>query len=327
MESPTKAPVFVVGCGRSGTTLLYHMLLSSGGFAVYRTETHVFDQILPRFGNLRSIKTRTKLMERWIHSHDFERSGLDAGEITRRVLAECTNGGDFIRIVMESIAAKQKVHRWAECTPGHLLFMRQIKRTVLNAKFIHIIRDGRDVALSLDRVGWVRPFPWDKRRSLLVAGIHWDWMVRCGIQTGSNLGTDYAEVHFEDLITTPRETLARLGRFIDHDLNYDRIQQVGIGSVSDPNTAFARNASASFNPIDRWRTLFSRNALAVFEGLLGDSLSDLGYSLGTPHEALQRHYYERAMRLLYCSYFSLKHWIKTKPSLSGWLVRAEVQTP
>src|ERR1700675_905063 len=41
--SVIKPPVFVVGSARSGTTLLYHSLLSSGGFADYRTEPAVFD--------------------------------------------------------------------------------------------------------------------------------------------------------------------------------------------------------------------------------------------------------------------------------------------
>src|SRR5690349_13992350 len=46
------APVFVLGCGRSGTTLLYHMLLSAGDFAVYRTESNAINLLEPRFGDL-----------------------------------------------------------------------------------------------------------------------------------------------------------------------------------------------------------------------------------------------------------------------------------
>jgi hypothetical protein len=46
------APVFVVGCPRSGTTVLYHMLLSAGGFAVYRSESNVFNLLVTRFGGM-----------------------------------------------------------------------------------------------------------------------------------------------------------------------------------------------------------------------------------------------------------------------------------
>jgi len=104
-----KAPVFVLGCGRSGTTLLSHMLLSSGGFAVYRAETHVFNMIVPRFGNLNLYKRRQKLMDKWLQSHYFRLSGLQAEDIKAKIMSDCKNGGDFLRIVMESIAHNQDV--------------------------------------------------------------------------------------------------------------------------------------------------------------------------------------------------------------------------
>ncbi len=52
------APVFVLGCGRSGTTLLYHMLLSAGNFAVYRVESNIINLLEPRFGDL-SVRRAT----------------------------------------------------------------------------------------------------------------------------------------------------------------------------------------------------------------------------------------------------------------------------
>src|SRR5437870_11748470 len=112
-----KAPVFVLGCPRSGTTVLYHMLLSARGFAVYRDESNVFNLLVPRFGDLSSARNRHKLMECWLRSKLFRVSGLDAAEITAKIMAECRSGGDFLRIVMEEIARKQGVGRWADCTP------------------------------------------------------------------------------------------------------------------------------------------------------------------------------------------------------------------
>src|SRR5271165_2516539 len=88
-----KAPVFVLGCGRSGTTLLYHMLLSAGNFAVYRTESNAINLLEPRFGDLSVRRNKEKLMEAWLGSKLFERSGLDAQAIKAKVMAECRNGG------------------------------------------------------------------------------------------------------------------------------------------------------------------------------------------------------------------------------------------
>src|SRR5713226_775192 len=153
MKQRSKAPVFVLGCPRSGTTVLYHMLLSSGGFAVYRAESNVFNLLVPRFGNLSSAANRQKLMEYWIRSKLFRASGLDAREINAKIMAECQSGGDFLRIVMEETARKQGASRWADCTPDHLLYIPEIKRELPDALIIHIIRDGRDVALSYVKQG------------------------------------------------------------------------------------------------------------------------------------------------------------------------------
>jgi hypothetical protein len=154
-------PVFIVGCPRSGTTFLYDMLLSSGKFALYRAESDVFFRIAPAFGNLKSWSNRVKLMDAWLESDYFRRSGLNAGELRARVLSECRNPGDFLRIVMEGIAREQGVRRWADNTPFHLLYITEIKKTIPNAQFVHMIRDGRDVAMSLSRMGWPDRFPWD----------------------------------------------------------------------------------------------------------------------------------------------------------------------
>src|SRR5215470_14340153 len=62
------APVFVLGCGRSGTTLLYHMILSAGDFAVYRTESNAINLLEPRFGDLSVSRNKKKLMEAWLDS-------------------------------------------------------------------------------------------------------------------------------------------------------------------------------------------------------------------------------------------------------------------
>src|SRR5437763_5854731 len=146
-SSRSKAPVFVLGCGRSGTKLLYHTLLSAGGFAVYHAESNAFNLINLRFGNLGRRENRRALLDHWLRSKLFYRSGLSREEIEPQILENCRNGGDFLRILMETIARKQGVERWAECTPLHLLYLPLIKRLFPDALILHIIRDGRDVTV------------------------------------------------------------------------------------------------------------------------------------------------------------------------------------
>src|SRR5678809_1023298 len=81
MSSRATAPVFVIGSPRSGTTLLYHMLLSAGGFAYYRNETHVFNSLAPRCGDLTRQANRDTLLDIWLPSQMHARSGLTAEDV------------------------------------------------------------------------------------------------------------------------------------------------------------------------------------------------------------------------------------------------------
>src|SRR5215471_16980710 len=224
--SRTLAPVFVLGCGRSGTTLLYHMLLSAGNFAVYRIESNVINLLEPRFGDLSVAANKRRLLEAWYNSRLYTLSGLDKEEIADKVMAECGNGGDFLRIIMSEMCRKLGVQRWADTTPEHLLHLHRIKETIPEALIIHIIRDGRDVALSTDKQGYIHRLPWDLRAGTMACGLYWEWMVNKGRRDGRRFGEDYTEVRFEKLVTNPRQVLSRLSGFLEHDLDYDRIQRV-----------------------------------------------------------------------------------------------------
>ena len=70
------APVFVLGCGRSGTKFLYHTLLSAGGFAVYHAESNAFNLLGLRFGNLAHRSNRRAMLDAYYTSKLFQRTGL-----------------------------------------------------------------------------------------------------------------------------------------------------------------------------------------------------------------------------------------------------------
>jgi len=323
-----KAPVFVLGCPRSGTTVLYHMLLSAGNFAVYRAESNVLNLLAPKFGKLSSAENRRRLLDSWLRSKMFRVSGLDAHEIEQKIMNECRTKVDFLRITMEETARKQGVERWADCTPEHLLHIPEIQKELPGAYVIHIIRDGRDVALSYAKQKWTYPLPWDKRDHLAVAGMYWEWMVGRGREYGRRMGANYCEVRFEDLVGSPRDTLSRLSKFIGHDLDYDHIQSAGIGSVSQPNTSFRdEGAQQGFHPVGRWKGKLSSPEIARLEGLIGDCLQELGYALSS--EPPVRDLRTFRLRGTYLPLFAMKYWLKTKTPL-GRLVasgRLEVDRP
>jgi hypothetical protein len=107
-----------------------------------------------------------------------------------------------------------------------------------------------------------------------------------------------------------------LGRFLDHDLDYDRIRQNGIGAVSQPNTSFRRESTkAGFNPVGRWKDSFSQAQLAAFEELVGASIQELGYEL--KNEPRVHSARANRKRALYRRYFDFKIWLK-----NTWLYRS-----
>ena len=314
----SKAPVFVLGCSRSGTTLLYHMLLSSGNFAVYRMESQVFTLLEPRFRPLSKPRNKRRMLDVWYKTRLYQRSGLDASEVEPRIMRECQNGGDFLRIVKEAMCRKQGVERWADTTPEHLLYMRRIKETIPGALIIHVIRDGRDVALSWEKLSQIRRLPWDRKRPAMAAAIYWEWIVNKGRQTGRTLGGDYIEVRYEDLIRKPAEVLRHLEPFVEHDLDYARIIQAGIGSVSAPNTAFKDDPRS---PIGRWMIDLSQEELAHLEAMVSVTLKQLGYEL----RAKTSSSYDMAKtRAAYRQYFEIKQFLKTRTPAGKWLVKRDL---
>jgi hypothetical protein len=282
---------------------------------MYRAESQVFNILEPRFGDLSKAGHRRELLRAWCGSGLFSKTGLDAEEVKARMKSECHNGGDFLRIVMQAMAQQQNVQRWADSTPEHVLYLDRIKATIPDALAIHMIRDGRDVALSLEKQGWIRPFPWDRAKKLEVAALYWEWVVKEGRKRGSELGSDYIEVVYEDLVQNPREVLARVSLFVEQDLDYDRIKKAGVGSVSHPNSSFAaETVTGEFTPMERWRSSLDARQLARLEDLIGQTLQELGYPLqrsGTPVEgrSLAR------MRSVYRRYFDMKLRLKRETPL------------
>jgi hypothetical protein len=221
---------------------------------------------------------------------------------------------------MEEVARKQGVDRWIDSTPTNIPHLLRIKKDFPDAHIIHIIRDGRDVALSLDKRGWSRPLPWERDKTLAAAGLYWEWIVRKGRKFGSMLRQDYLEVRYEDLVNHPAVALKRLGDFLAHSLDYESIQQVSIGSVKTPLTAFKEDLECGqFKPVGRWKDKFPPDQLVLFESLVGDYLQQLSYTLSGIAQP-KRPLAVKRMRRVYRAYYEFKQWAKINTPLSRLMV-------
>jgi hypothetical protein len=302
-----------MGCHRSGTNLLYDMLMSAGDFALYRGYLPIYKVLIPRFGSMSSRANREKIVATWLRSKGFRRTGLEADQLSARLVEECRTGGDFIRIVMDSVAQEQNTRRWAVYDPDNVLHAEHVKRDIPNALFVHIIRDGRDIALSLKKMGGFAPLPWDRSEtnSLVATALYWEWMVRRGQAAGRTFPGNYIEIRYEDLITNPRETLSRLGGFIDHDLDYDRIQRASLGRMSETNSSFREEgAKEEINPLGRWKERLSAANVAAIEGTVGSCLEENGYQLSLSPAERRAGLRSSWMRSTYPAFLGSKLWLK-----------------
>jgi hypothetical protein len=309
-----RRPVFIIGCHRSGTNLLYDILLSAGGFAVYRGYLPVYETLIPHFGRLGSRSNREKLVDAWMRSKGFARAAVEAGTLSSKLSSECQTGGDFIRIVMNQIAQKQGAGRWALYGPDNVLHMRQIKKELPDALFVHIIRDGRDIALSLMKMQGFRPFPWSRKTpGLLETALYWEWMVRKGREHGERI-PDYTEVHYEELVTHRREVVNRLAEFLDHDLDCDRIQANRLGRLSESNSSF-RDETEATNPVERWKKKLSREQIGELEAIIGPTLEKFGYPLDVSQEQRKVGFRWKVLASIYPSFLATKQWLKLNTAL------------
>jgi len=288
--------------------------MSAGGFAVYRGYLPIYKMLIPRFGTMEKMGNRRKIMETWLRSKGFRRSDLDPNQLMELAVNAFHTGGDFIRGVMGAIARNQGVDRWAVYDPDNVLYIPKIKADIPEALFIHIIRDGRDIALSLKKMGEFRPLPWDRKSgSLLATALYWEWTVRKGRQYGAQIPDDYIEIQYEELVRNPASTLATLGSFLHHDLDYERIQS-GVNRLKS-NSSFVEEEKDRANPVQRWKDKLSTQDIAAIEALVGPCLEEFGYPLSTPQSEREPGLQEKWMRAVYPLFLDAKLALKIRTPL------------
>lgn len=279
----------VVGVPRSGTTLLRMML-----------DAHPEMAILPETGFLAEVARleegpgAREAVFRTIRSAEaWDDFGLSEDELRAELEPLATNArADAVRAFYRLYARRFGKPRWGEKTPAYGLHLEDIARLLPEAHFIHIIRDGRDVALS------VRGLHFAPGESMEEIADDWCRRIETTRAQGSR-GPRYLEVRYEDLVKEAEATLRQVCAFVDlpfdpaqlayhlrapRRLEEHRDRRSPDGRLVVTHAQRLRQQEGVTRPPDRrrvglWRTAMTPEERAAFERVAGGVLRELGYEV------------------------------------------------
>ena len=255
---------FIVGVPRSGTTLLRQMLDAHPDLSI-PTETGFLPDarriLAAGMADGREAFYRiVTLSPAWSGFH------LEAEEFDAALAAiEPFDLGEGVRAFYRLCAARFGKPRWGDRTPAYGSHLDAIQAVLPEARFIQVIRDGRDSALAVTGL-WFAP---DGEIEALAA----DWRARILKTRMLAKGcAHYLEVRYERLITDPPSELRRVCEFIDlpYDSSMERFHE-----RQDPES---RPPDPS--GVERWKRDMGADMRGRFEAVAGDLLAELGYEMG-----------------------------------------------
>ncbi|MET0577939.1 MAG: sulfotransferase [Ilumatobacteraceae bacterium] len=276
--------LFLVGCGRSGTTLLRAMCDAHPELAV-PPESHVLVTLAPRGADAFDPIDGGSLAGCLAADERFGLWGLDATTL-RDVIGPAP--ADYPTAIRAVFRAWTEDHaggqaRYADKTPVYVLHIARLAELFPEAVFVHLVRDGRDVAASFLELGWAD--------TIEDAALHWKLRVTRGRRAGRRLAPGrYVEVHYEDLVGEPERTLRTICAAAG--LAYD-------GAMLDPSGSSADIVATTRHPeyhghltrpptagLRDWRRDLDVGDVARFEALAGATLGAFGYERAVPGPTL-----------------------------------------
>ena len=190
--------------------------------------------------------------------------------------------GDAIAAVFEAYAAERGKSRWGDKTPLYMQHLPLLERLFPTARFVHLIRDGRDAALSFLSVpAGIMTEGWGHPRDAAGFACQWRTEVSDARVLGERVGaTRYLEVRYEALVADPDAELRRICSFAA--LDYDDAMLAYVGQTDSARKEHQRRLDEPPRVgVRDWRTEMAPDEIAAFESVAGDVLDELGYEVTT----------------------------------------------
>jgi sulfotransferase family protein len=282
---PQNPYVFIVGCPRSGTSLLKRMLNAHSQIAVFG-ESHWIVQLFEEQKGLTPQGLSTpELISHLVNSPKFNRLRISSVQLeTLLATPHPVTYSAFIARIFDMYGQSHGKALVGNKTPWFVRRIHTLHTLWPRARFVHLIRDGRDVCLSMGN--WPtthRNHPalfstWNED-TISTAAFWWEYMVQTGREAGRSLGPDlYYEIRYESLVSHPAEECSRLCAFLR--LPYDGAML----SCHEGQTKPIASRPVTQGLRD-WRSQMSSDEIARFEGAAGGLLNELGYPRVFPDSA------------------------------------------
>ena len=269
-------PFFIVGVHRSGTTLLRLMLNNHPHLAVPFETVFIieFYRKLAQYGDLSRRENQQRIL-----ADITKREGETKGELAQdpeAILAyPISDYAGLVHAIFTEYAKRKGKVRWGDKTPSHVMELDVIWKLFPECRVIHLVRDGRDVALSMRRIDWGSShIPWVAQ--------NWRWMTTLGRKMGAFLGDRYCEVHYEDLVTEPEETLRSICAFLEEPYHENLLRHHLTAQQEMPEESMKWHGNSVRMPdpskVFAWKHQMSLADRIIFEQVAGAELEMFGYS-------------------------------------------------
>jgi hypothetical protein len=271
-------PVFVVGMNGSGTTMLLDCLGRHPALYAFPQETRLIPYLMSRVAVFGDLSEDANFLRLWEEVRNLGVFRVANGEQPVPVPDDWRDYSRSLAAVLDGVfryfAAREGKRRWCEKTPQHAQHLLALAEQFPNAKFIQVIRDGRDCAASFHR-------RWRRQPELTM--YRWKKVVASGQTQGNALGEGrYLETRYEDLTAAPESSLRRICGFLG--LRFDEAvlesaQPYMQAANGNSGRGLKRNSG-------KWQSYFTARVQQRLEQIAGRTLARCGYATRFPEADL-----------------------------------------
>lgn len=297
METRVFKPTFIVGSQRSGTTMFRLMLNNHPEIAVPHETAFitVFYRQLHKYGNLEEPQNIEKLLED-ICQHPLVQRGTLISSKEAVLQHQPRNYTELVEAIFAEYRMRFGKKYWCDKTPFYTENIDLLHQVIPDARFIHLVRDGRDVSLSQKNISWLPS-------GIPTIAAQWKWKTMLCHKIGRVIGPDrFLEIKYEDLVLNTEATLRTVCEFLGVEYSHEMLHYSDTANSVVPEESIQWHKNSIKLPdaskVFAWRNRMSRSDRVIFEQIAGDALEAFGYE----REALRPDLMSRAKKLYFAAF-------------------------